>query len=548
MPSAKNCRIDVDRTTQILRLEVEPRETWPGQPTLFPIPELRRHPFVSSALLETKAKQFDDGLYAVIEIAVQRGLGAMASKGALLNNLSETIERVAGPNSVSDTLMAARFAGGSLERIPPGRAGVSELIDSFFASHQSKPLSFYTWTDELRNIFLQDRLLQTPLEAKPDMEAAANAIRSEPDLLAAYQRLLKFVTRITNPFSRPHILEDGLERCILPPSRTPESTLLDQLPEARTNPDSVKVFDAAFDAVRAGRISLKPTADDGWYQHVLYSIEPLIRPDIDPATSRLVLSTSYLQHLRNLAHAYWAMARETHVKQADFGMFGCGFFERIVVGPDLTVEPLAEHYIRRARAYTFLRTVLDEGFGREAWIDLPRLRESGVSGSLGEELASMESLFYGAYATAKHELGFNLPTVEEGRDLQADKNHFAAWTKNIASDPDCGTDIRMMVPVAYNPQTRQMRVWAIFGWTYSMLDVSFVQKPSYKLTLAPGSAVEPDVEFTSHGYDLWQPVVREFDVSRLLDRAEFRELCNQSDSADEIIRSLQTGHNSRRPS
>ena len=71
MPSAKNCRIDVDRTTQILRLEVEPRETWPGQPTLFPIPELRRHPFVSSALLETKAKQFDDGLYAVIEIAVQ---------------------------------------------------------------------------------------------------------------------------------------------------------------------------------------------------------------------------------------------------------------------------------------------------------------------------------------------------------------------------------------------------------------------------------------------------------------------------------------------
>ncbi len=536
MPSAKNCRIDVDRTTQILRLEVEPRETWPGQPTLFPMPELRRNPFVSSALLETKAKQFDDGLYAMIEIAVQRGLGAMAPKGALLNNLSETIERVAGLNSVSDTLMAARFAGGSLERIPPGRVGVSELIDNFFASHQSKPLSFYTWTDELRK----------HLSARP--EAAANAIRSEPNLLAAYQRLLKFVTRITNSFSRPHLLKDGLERCILPPSRTPESTLLDHLPEARTNPDSVKVFDTAFDAVRAGRISLKPTADDGWYQHVLYSIEPLICPDIDPATSRLVLSTSYLQHLRNLAHAYWAMARETHVKQADFGMFGCGFFERIVVGPDLTVEPLAEHYLRRARAYTFLRTVLDDGFGRDAWIDLPRLRESGVSGSLGEELASMESLFFGAYATVKHELGFSSPIVEEGRDLQADKNHFAAWTKNIASDPDCGTDLRMMVPVAYNPLTDQMRVWAIFGWTYSMLDVSFVQKPSYKLTLAPGSAVEPDVEFTSHRYDLWQPVVREFDVSRLLDRAEFRELCNQSDSADEIIRSLQTGHNSKRRS
>jgi hypothetical protein len=205
MPSAKNCRIDVDRTTQILRLEVEPRQTWPGQPTLFPTPELRRHPFVSSALLETKAKQFDDGLYAVIEIAVQRGLGAMASKGALLNDLSETLERVAGPNFVSDTLMAARFAGGSLERIPSARTSVSELIDSFFASHQSKPLSFYTWTDELRNIFLQDRLLQTPLEATPDMEAAANAIRSEPDLLPTYQRLLKFITRITNPFSRPHI-------------------------------------------------------------------------------------------------------------------------------------------------------------------------------------------------------------------------------------------------------------------------------------------------------------------------------------------------------
>ena len=540
MPSTSDYRIEVDRTTQILRLQIEPRETWPGMPDLYPIPTLGRHPFVSSALLEAKAKQFDDGMYAVIEIAVQRGLGAMPSKATLLSDLSAAIERVAGANLVSETLMAALFAGGSLDRIPPDRPNVTNLIDKFFAGHQSKPLSFYTWTDELRNIFLQDRLLQTPLEAGPEMEAAVSAIRSEPNLLAAYQRVLRFVTTITNPFSRPHLLEPQTERCILPPSRTPESTLLDQLPEARSNPDSVNVFDAVFEAVRTGKISLRPTVEDGWYQHVLYSIEPLIRPDIDPATSRLVLSSSYLSHLQNLARAYWAMARETHAKQADFGMLGCMSVERVMVGPDLTVEPLAEHYLRRARAYTFLRTVLDEAFGRDAWTVLPRLRESGLSSSLGEELASLESLFYGAYATVKHELGSSRPIGDEGRNLHVDKAYFAAWARNIASDPDCGADVRMMVPVAYNPQTNLMRVWAIFGWTYSMLDVSFVQKPKYKLTLAHGSAVEPSIEFTSHAYDLWQPVVREFNVSRLLDRSEFREVCDQGTSADKIMNRLQS--------
>ena len=51
------------------------------------------NPLVSGAMMAQKAKQFDDGLYAAIELAAQHGAGAFHGKAALLRNLLPELSR-----------------------------------------------------------------------------------------------------------------------------------------------------------------------------------------------------------------------------------------------------------------------------------------------------------------------------------------------------------------------------------------------------------------------------------------------------------------------
>src|SRR5262249_11557943 len=74
----------------------------------------------SAALLAQKAKQFDDGLYAAVELAAQQGGGQITGKVALLNRLAKVL--APGQPAAGDprliVLAAARLGGLPFECSP----------------------------------------------------------------------------------------------------------------------------------------------------------------------------------------------------------------------------------------------------------------------------------------------------------------------------------------------------------------------------------------------------------------------------------------------
>jgi hypothetical protein len=196
-------------------------------------------------------------------------------------------------------------------------------------------------------------------------------------------------------------------------------------------------------------------------------------------------------------------------------------------------------YARRAAAYRFVRSVLEEAFGPEALKGMHRLTPSGTSTpDLAEELASVEELFAGAAATAMRELGAGLPAGGEAAACR-----FSTWRAGLWSDADVNRDVRMMVPVFYDEQRRRTKVWAFLGWQTTAVDVTYRSPPTVTRveTLAGGRPLTgepPPVLFVGDRYELAVPVTAEVYVSRLLDRDEFRRHCDRHKGRDAILANL----------
>ena len=232
--------------------------------------------------------------------------------------------------------------------------------------------------------------------------------------------------------------------------------------------------------------------------------------------------------------------RETHVKQLELPPTGAMAEHHVpvLVAPDLTVEPLVTHYERRAASYAFVRGVLEQAFGAGSLEGLRRETAEGpVALDLGTELQVMERLFRGAAATARHQIGMG-DAVEP--TASADVATFDAWRALLAGDPDLTRDVRMMVPVFYDLQRRQTKVWVFLGWSTRPLEVSYAKNPSILEQERPGGGEgeEADVRFVGQSVAVAYPVTAEVYVSRLLDREQFRAHCDRFRTRTEILRNL----------
>jgi hypothetical protein len=87
----------LDMSRQVLRLEVPEADDWhherrrSADPPLRPVLPLDGDGPVPAATLLLKAKQFDDGLYAAVELAAQQGAGRFTDKTTLLRSLAATL-------------------------------------------------------------------------------------------------------------------------------------------------------------------------------------------------------------------------------------------------------------------------------------------------------------------------------------------------------------------------------------------------------------------------------------------------------------------------
>jgi hypothetical protein len=562
-------RAELDMSKQVLSLSV-PEERQGGRttgsveasitPTLADLGDPR---FVSAAVLAQKAKQFDDGLYAAVELAAQQGLSRFPGKAPLLRNLLRALaDATASPSQpVATVLAGARLGLHDVELPPICEVPVQRLIDEFSAQElRSKPIGFYTWSKSRSDIFRQDRMLQTPLRSPAGVETLARALRARPEDRAAYVACLTLAARMTNRPAGPdlrsvlELLDRGRpptvpeKLCFFPPSQSHETELAKRLYGDRPVPEGFNLIDELVRRIRGHQLSLQPNDTSGWYDYQSWALQPLLLPAETPEARHLRCDASYTRLLEELFKGILALTRETHVKQVEIPIVGAAGPRRspvchIAIRPDLTVEPLASYYFRCAESYAFVRTVLEESFGREA---LEQLHRPGPGAratfSLAEELDQMEKLFYGAHATACRQIGMvPLASRRAGATPDTAATALAAWLKQTNDDGDVGRDSRMMVPVFYDIRREKAKVWVMLGWSQRELVVGFAVPPAYSVYDAdgqPASSHSVEVGFHRQSELLAYPVMAEVYVSKILDREEFRRHCDRHKTRQAILANL----------
>lgn len=563
-------RVQLDLSSQVLRLEVpEDRgygtsmsavpEEAPIAPTLAGIADEQ---FISAAVLAQKAKQFDDGLYAAVELAAQQGVGRFLGKAALLAHLCHSLTQApaAPPSPAVITVLAAATLGNRETALPTAaRKPVQEAIDAFRHDDlRSKPIGFYIWNDRLAAIFQQDRMLQTELQDQPGLMAIVKALHGNREVLTGYEAYLSLVARLTNPLSPDYPDLRGLlaaaDRGTLvrpeqgfyffPPSRAHETDLVKKLYGARPIPEGFSLVDEMIARIQDNRLTLHPTDESGWYDYQTWALEPLVIPDRMLEASRLELDASYRKQLLELFRGILALTRETHIKQLELPLAGAARMPQVIIRivPELSAEPLATYFFRRAQSYAFIRQVLENSFGANALMKMQRLTASGpVLSPLSEELLMMENLFYGAYVTVCRELGMHptaAPYPGPGKGTDTAAAALAAWRKKLADDPDVGRDARMMVPLFYDVNRKQTKVWVVMGWATRPVVVSFAAKPTTTVFDPKGRQVADSsslLRFESSRLNLAYPVSAEVYVTKLLNRDEFREHCDRYRTRSAIL-------------
>jgi hypothetical protein len=553
---AEGWRIRLDLAPQVLQVDIPERIVYrgdargPREPPLWRIPP-RSSDFVSAATLLLKAKQFDDGLVAAVELAAQAGAGTFVGKAAWLVSLAEELAGlVATADADARSLVFAACQLGGLPVTAPANVqdGVRAMLEEFLRDElRSKPLGFYTWTPQLEAIYRQDRILKEWLQ--PETAAALQrALDRAPGARTAYERCRRLDARLTNPPASRTLLDSGTEPPLFPPSRSNEVDLFQRLYGDREIPNDFDLAEELVRQISSGAIRLDPMEDSGWYDYQTWSLEPLVLPHKTPEAGRLQLGNGYRRHLRELFKGTLAMLRETHVRRAGYGGGGYGGPIRptVRVSPGLTVEPLATLYRRRALCYRFIRGVLEESFGAEALAGMHRLTSTGpTQAGLADELGAIERLFTGAYLTVCREFGMEARMEEPGLRLHQGDDHFRRWAGRLRDDPDLGQDARMMVPVFYDVERRQTKVWAFLGWESASLQVQYVTSPriiSCTRDGRPEGSVSPsetpDILFGGDHHELATPVVVEVYVRRLLNRDEFRRHCDRYRTRSAILANL----------
>lgn len=525
--------------------------------------------FASAGVLEHKAKQFDDGLMAAVQQSAQEGRGKFVGKAALLERLAKRLSAKASGNVV----LAACELGKVVAQIPSAnKSAVDSLVAEFLANPvRSKPISIYTWNQSLSAVFQQDRMLQTDLTKSPGIDALviARALQSDTADRRAYEACLRLQSRLTNPPAehakdlRPLLAELDAGRTpqvpagirFFPQSSNHECDLLKKMFPDGVVPDNFQLMEELVRRVKLGSLDLTPRPDSGWYDWQIWSLEPYVRPHRMPEGSRWSANDDYHEHLARLFQGGWALSREVHIKDLEIcDMAICGSDDGpsdlkipILIQPQLSAEPVATSFLRRALGYRFVRNVLTEQFGDESLKQMYRLTVNGpVTMNLDDELRQMEALFHGAYVTVTRQLGLvekNDVDVGSAAGAEVDVATFMKWAENLDRDPDLSADIRMMVPLSHDPVRNRTKAWAFLGWMTSKIYVSFNEPPAVSVCDQAGKLIDPDrleiIDFMA-SYTVATPVFHELYVSMLLNRDEFRAHCDAYGSAEAILRNLES--------
>jgi hypothetical protein len=520
-------------------------------------------------MLDGKAKQFDDGLYAELDAGLTMGkLKAYSETVSLVRAIMDRLDRSSAAYAF---LWGALKVGGFLDdahRAEP--AGVANLIDAFESDEvQSKPIGFYTWSDELKRTFRFLRFLMIEWRDRkgaPDQTAAVLA--ANPELLKQYQRLLDFYARLTNPYSQLSFLpltdpanagRDLLQLWkkaelalpwpptahFLPYSGSKETRLFNRFFSGGL-PLDVDLMAELVKAIRSGRVDLKPAPNSGWYDHQVYALETFLLPERGAESSKLILTKKYKERMLQAFSALITKRRETHARQLGPAK-GESEVPKTHLSPHLRVEPNPTFFLRTARAYAFLENFLTATLPGETLKSLRGRMQGGQRPlPLAEELVWMKSYFYGLHLISCEDIGMR-PEIakDEPVDAAACTKVASDWLANWAADPDLAVDTRVIVPIFKSSVTNRTMQWATLGVRGAKLEAAYVKGPSWRPTKADAANREwqeiSSWQCKPSNYVILVDEFAEFALKglRVLTREELRTTCDREGTKEAIVKALE---------
>ena len=519
-------------------------------------------------LIDGKAKQFDDGLYAALEqYWFQEHAAEFIGDLAFLKELAAAVP--------ADSRAAAFFAVG-LElagiKIPAtnqiSRTFFKELFDSDLV--QSKPIGFYTWNEKLQQCYRVGRYFQMEFELDKNdwMQPLIRALQTKPEIQTTYRQILARWARLSNAPSRLTVLDlvnhSAGEKLVqlrrqrnlttstvslFPPGSNRESELTRRLfPNGFSAKDDI--MRELVKAIRSGSVDLQPKENSGWYDYQVYALETLLVPKRGEESKWLLLTGNYKRRRLEAFHALITKRKETHVLRSESGVKTAASaplqpdpLERF--SPRLRLEPAPTYYLRMARSYRFLNQALHEFVPEAQLTKLHGLTEQGTRKQpLLEELRDIERLFYGCYAISAEDIGLGLNLAEDEQAVLAESRSIAGkWLASYAEDPDLAVDTRVIVPVAEDLSRGVISVWATSGIRFSRLKTNYVSEAPPRVRTSDSEEWTP-LKPEQLGDATYLLPVDEFvsvqiPSSRILNRKEFQDLCNGAKNKEELVQRLQ---------
>jgi hypothetical protein len=515
-------------------------------------------------LLDGKAKQFDDGLYAALDQAYYRGLeGKLLSHVRLVRRL---FERVGKDSPAAPFLAAGLELAGERVEVADGAARDKWLQEFRDDETRSKPAGFYTWNEALSACFRFLRFFQYEFSAgQVGVPAAvAKALAEDKALLDDYRKAVGFYARLTNPpgcLSATDLIglnvADGAafrKLCVekkpahpavalFPPSAARETVLFEKLFPLGL-PPGADLMRELIVRIRSGAVDLRPRPDSGWYDHQVYALETLLLPEKGQERDKLLLTRAYKKRMLEAFQALLTKRRETHVRQL---MAAAGKAAAppppSEVAPRLRVEPCPTYYLRTARAYSFLANFLDAALGKDALHKLHGLKEGGERPrDLHAELAWTRDLFYGLYLVSAEDIGLKPAlAADEVADTQRCYELAADWLPTAFADEDVAADTRVAVPIYIDRGRRVVRAWATLGVRLARLEASYARPPRVKPAKGDGEWEEvPAHRLGKSEYLIPVDEFAEVELPglRVLTRRELREVCDRERTKEAILQAL----------
>jgi hypothetical protein len=509
-------------------------------------------------MVDGKAKQFDDGLYAALEQASFQG------KSPKLPNRVAIVRRLfgrVGPNSPASPFLAAGLALVG-EKVKVANAVEKDRrLSEFMANEvQSKPIGFYTWSKSLSDGFRFLRFFQQPLDQRDLalVRALLQALADDKQLKSDYQSALAFDARMTNPAEFQSLAElfeknkDAIKSVSLPPGRatalfppalSAEAQLFRKLFPVGLLPGA-NLIRSLIARIRSGEVDLAPRPNSGWYDHQVFALETLLLPEKGEESPKLLLTKLYKMRMLEAFKSLMTKRRETHVRELGYPTGAAA--PPSLIAPRLRVEPCPSFYLRTARAYSFLAAFLESALGDELLGSLHGLREHGERPqNLRDELASMRDLFYGLYFLSAEDIGLK-PKLVDDEPAERDRCERMAteWLGKAFADPDIAADTRVSVPVYVDLDAT--RLWATLGVRMARLTASFARPPRIRPRERDRNGSEPwqFVEsFRLATAEYLIPVDEFAEISlrgsRVLTHDELRGVCDRKKTKEAIISALE---------